>query len=152
MVHLLPFLRGERPSAGKSVHEALGRIGGSEAAKALVDVLEGYQGRLRDPRIEALVEIGADAVAPCIEALGHREAGLRWAAAEVLGRIGDKRAVPHLIAALDDDKEDGARVRLRARDAHRRITGKDLMADEWRKWWAESRKGESPLPPATENP
>jgi HEAT repeat protein len=50
----------------------------------------------------SIVSIGADAVTPVIELLESPSAPARSAAAEFLGRIGDRRAVAALVAALDD--------------------------------------------------
>lgn len=51
---------------------------------------------------EALIAIGPDAVAPLIERLQSAAVQTRVAAAELLGRIGDRRATASLISALDD--------------------------------------------------
>ena len=51
---------------------------------------------------QALVQIGAPAVEPLIAALGDQDPLLRWTAAEALGKIGDRRAVAPLVAALRD--------------------------------------------------
>lgn len=52
--------------------------------------------------VESLVKIGSPAVEPLVEALGHEYGGFRVPAkaAEVLGEIGDPRAVGPLINAL----------------------------------------------------
>ncbi len=52
--------------------------------------------------VEKLVEIGKPAVSALIEFLKDEDSGLRPQAAEVLGKIGDTRAVPALIDALND--------------------------------------------------
>ena len=51
---------------------------------------------------DSIVAIGAPAVEPLIERLESASPTTRVAAAELLGRIGDRRAVPNLILALGD--------------------------------------------------
>jgi HEAT repeat protein len=54
------------------------------------------------PLLEALESFGADAVEPLINALTHPEGTVRRSAAQVLGSIGDRRAVEPLGMALYD--------------------------------------------------
>ena len=50
----------------------------------------------------SLVAIGSDAVTPLIARLEASSPAIRAAAAEILGRSGDRRALPGLVRALDD--------------------------------------------------
>lgn len=52
--------------------------------------------------VDSVVEIGADAVAPLLTRLDAPAPATRAAAADLLGRLGDRRAAPALIGALDD--------------------------------------------------
>jgi HEAT repeat protein len=150
---LVPLLEEQSGSTRKATSEALARIGGAEAAKALVDALQRHQGNMQAPMADALVEIGVDAIEPCIDALGHRDCWVRSAAANALGKIGATAAVPSLTAALEHaDGKDGWRVRQSAHDALRRITGRDLREDEWRTWWVEGAEAELYRPAGTEAP
>ncbi|MEW5724461.1 MAG: HEAT repeat domain-containing protein [Thermodesulfobacteriota bacterium] len=65
--------------------------------------------------------------------LRDQNPGVRGAAAEALGLIGDKRAVDSLIAALADEK-----TRLQAHQALVSITGRDLgpAPGPWKAWQA----------------
>lgn len=51
--------------------------------------------------LDALVDIGAPAVEPLCKALRNKDENVRRLAAEALGRLGDKRAVLPLCAALE---------------------------------------------------
>jgi HEAT repeat protein len=55
---------------------------------------------------DSLVAIGGDAVAPLVRQLDSPQPAARAAAAELLGRIGDRRALPALLRALDDTDAD----------------------------------------------
>lgn len=55
---------------------------------------------------DSLVAIGADAVAPLVERLDADTPGARSAAADLLARLGDRRAVPALQRTLDDADAD----------------------------------------------
>lgn len=57
---------------------------------------------------DGIVAIGADAVAPLIDQLASPVAAVRIAAADLLGRIGDRRATAPLVNALDDAEADAA--------------------------------------------
>ena len=71
------------------------------------------------PRIaEALVGLGADAVLPSVDALSDESANLRSWAAQVLGRLLAREAVPALVARLDDR---AAPVRYAAAEALGRL-------------------------------
>lgn len=61
---------------------------------------------------------------------------VRWQAAWALGRIGDQRAVSHLIDSLTDEARD---VRWFAAWSLREITGQTFGPDHaaWAGWWAE---------------
>ena len=112
--------------------EVLGAIGDRRAAKSLVTALRDSDIGVRWHAIEALEKIGAGAVEPLVSVLGVSDNGVRWWAAaalekvgrsaveplirilgdsswelrqqatEVLGAIGDRRAVKPLITALGD--------------------------------------------------
>jgi HEAT repeat protein len=56
----------------------------------------------------SLLAIGADAVAPLIEKLQAASSAARIAAADLLGRLGDRRATSSLLEALEDSEADVA--------------------------------------------
>lgn len=59
--------------------------------------------------IDRFVEIGKPALRPLERALKHRKPQVRYCAAEALGRIGDRRAVPSLIEALNNERDEAVR-------------------------------------------
>ena len=61
---------------------------------------------LRDSAANAIIDIGKTAVDPLIEALGNKNVIIRVVSAQVLGMIGDERAIEHLIKLFEDDDED----------------------------------------------
>jgi len=65
--------------------------------------------------MEGLVTRGGKVVAPLCESLANpRDARLRWRAAEVLGEIGDRRALEPLIQAIKDQDPDVRAAAARA--------------------------------------
>ena len=108
--------------------KALGQIGNDRAAEALVAALKDEKGSTRRTAADELsnigwkpeqdeikayyfiarkkwdqcVEIGESAVIPLIGALEDADKDTRLAVAEILGKIGDTRAVEPLIASLND--------------------------------------------------
>ena len=85
--------------------DALGEIGDARAIKPLLKLLGNEDKGLQSDAAEALVKIGEPAVEPLIEALKHEDCIVRIRAANVLGRIGDARAMEPLILALWDAEE-----------------------------------------------
>jgi HEAT repeat protein len=97
--------------------KALGKIGDKMAVAALTDLLQEENVHVqkgRDNVIEnvvwALGEIGQQrSLIPIIEKLQSGMPVIRAEAAEALGKIGDNKAVPHLIPLLKDDRNPGVR-------------------------------------------
>jgi HEAT repeat protein len=83
--------------------DALGDIGDPRAVEPLVAALENRNPSpaVRESAAAALVKIGAPAVEPLIALLSSRSSA-RLHAAEVLGNIGDPRAVEPLTGALEN--------------------------------------------------
>ena len=63
-----------------------------------------------DTVIKKAIKIGPSAVEPLILALHHSQRRVRRNAADALGRIGDSRAVDHLIKCMRDDPEISCRM------------------------------------------
>jgi HEAT repeat protein len=87
-----------------AARDALVEIGAS-AVQPLIEVLRGsreWEVYLCGLAAQALTLIGSPAVEPLIAALDDKDVLVRWTAAEALGKVGDKRAVPSLVAALED--------------------------------------------------
>ena len=74
---------------------------------ALMENLGNKDGMLRQRSRLSLVAMGAAAVPPLILALQNSTADqVRWEAAKALGDIGDARAIPALVQALEDEDSD----------------------------------------------
>jgi HEAT repeat protein len=82
---------------------ALGGIGSSADASALVAALESGVGTVRQDARQSLVAIGKPAVRTLIEALRHPNENVRWGAAKALGEIQDKTSAAALVLALEDE-------------------------------------------------
>ncbi len=98
--------RGRSEGVQRAAAEALGRLGGKRAAECLAKALARRHKSWGTPTwvtvTEALIKTASAAVGPLIQALGSApETSAREHAATALGRIGDRRAVESLIAALD---------------------------------------------------
>lgn len=87
--------------------EALGYMGDSRAAEALIAILTDRMNtseQLRDVSAEALGRIGdVSAYDALVEALGDESEWVRRAAAAALGDLGDRRAIEALSKAMSDD-------------------------------------------------
>ncbi|MBC7252650.1 MAG: HEAT repeat domain-containing protein [Actinobacteria bacterium] len=93
----------------------LGEIGGSWAVKPLIEAL--YFFNVREAAGKSLLKIGEPAVEPLMAALKHHHIPIRKTAAELLGRMGDQRAVSALQSALKDrdwEVREAARAALEA--------------------------------------
>ena len=94
-------------------------------------------GKSRPPR-DVLVRIGKPAVGPLVGLLNDGNSLVRFTAAELLGKIGDKRAVQPLIEVLKDNEKS---VRNAATGALKKLTAQDFGTD-YDKWkaWSEKNK------------
>lgn len=92
--------------------KALGNIGGPGAVKTLVKLLKkGRNSYEKECGTNALVQIGEPAVDILVGTLEDEDYYLRCRAAEILSKIGDKKALEPLTAALKDKDN---RVRIAA--------------------------------------
>ncbi len=75
--------------------------------QAIMDRLASADGMVRLKAREMLVGLGAPAVPALVRTLRHASADqVRWEAAKSLGAIGDARAIPVLVKALEDSNAD----------------------------------------------
>jgi HEAT repeat protein len=109
--------------------KVLGWLGGEAAQRALTRLLG--HGSVRAQVVEALVRNGTGVVALLTEQLHAEDLETRQAAAVALGRIGDRRATPALVAALRDREvavpAAGALARIGDGDAFEALIG--LLGD-----------------------
>lgn len=113
---LIKAFRDEDWSVRCEVVVVLGEIGDPRAVEPLIRALEDESLFVKWQAAEALVRIGSLAVDSLIEALEKENipAPVRHKVAEVLGRIGEDRAVEPLIKALENEN---SRVRATAAEA-----------------------------------
>jgi HEAT repeat protein len=99
----------------KTAVEALVSFGGPEVTSGLIRRLSAEDNAgARNSAMEALVQLGAQAVEPLLPMLSTRDPDARKFAVDVLGDIRDGRAVPGLIERLGDTDEN---VRVAAAEA-----------------------------------
>ena len=77
--------------------------------ESLMDLLASNNGATRQKARKTLVALGKPAVPSLSEALQNSKLDhVRWEAAKALGAIGDTRAIPRLVNALEDSDPDVA--------------------------------------------
>jgi HEAT repeat protein len=96
---LLAALKDGYAAVREAAAGALARIG-APAIEPLIAALRDPDGALRKGASEALVGMGGPAVEPLVRALADPQ--LRSVAGPMVGQIGDLRAVPLLVACLED--------------------------------------------------
>lgn len=111
------LMRHSNPRVRARLLEALGKRKDASAAEAIIPSLNDINPAVRATGVQSLVNIGLQAVEPLIAALDHKSKFIRQSAAEVLGLIGDNRAVQPLIAHLSDPDTD-TRIRIIEALAH----------------------------------
>jgi len=89
---------------------ALQEIHAPRAIQSLIELLIHEDPSIRYITEKAIVDFGADAAAPLVEALKHAPVGIQAAAARILGTHGDPSAVSPLLAALDAPFPDRVRI------------------------------------------
>jgi HEAT repeat protein len=109
--------------------QVLGQIGpeGNDAVVPLLEVLIDAEPNLRNLAGMSLTQIGVAAVPALKDTLGHKDASMRQAAAEALGRLGPraKDATPALKERL---KDDDVLTRVRSAQALWQIERQDDVA------------------------
>ena len=87
----------------------------NEHIEPLVNMLESTDSKVRRKARKSLVALGKPAVSALSSALQHsRVYKVRWEAAKALGAIGDAKAIPSLITALEDPETDVAWLAAKA--------------------------------------
>jgi|WetSurMetagenome_2_1015567.scaffolds.fasta_scaffold22537_3 HEAT repeat protein len=75
--------------------------------ESLIDLLESKNGATRMKARKLLVALGKPAVSSLVKVLQNsKQDHVRWEAAKTLGAIGDVRAIPSLVSALEDSDSD----------------------------------------------
>ncbi len=100
---LIDYLQGGHWDCQYEVLEALIKLQDDRAMEAFVLSLASDQPDVREIASQGLVEIGLEAAPVLVDALTHSQWQVRKMSAEILGRLGDRRACAPLIEALDDE-------------------------------------------------
>ena len=101
---LIAYLMNNRTDVQKQAAEALGEMRDPRAIEPLIGIsLESMYLDCRIKAVEALVNMGSQAVTYLIEIMRRKYSPGRNRAAEILGKIGDPRAVEPLVEALGDE-------------------------------------------------
>ncbi len=108
---LISRLSSKNPDTRYEAAGCLGGAGDPAAVLPLAALLSDPESGVRWKAAEALGRLGSPAVEPLAASLKSEDLDVRWMAAVALGDIGDPAAVPALVAALDDED---AYVRSRA--------------------------------------
>jgi HEAT repeat protein len=101
--HLLEAMKIAEPERLRAVVRLLGWIDGPEVRAALARQLADAE--VRGDVVESLVRHGSRVVDLLVAQLAAEDDATRLAAITALGRVGDRRATPALIDALDDSPE-----------------------------------------------
>jgi len=84
--------------------EAINKLSEERNSRSLIGYLRNVE-EVHEAAVQALIEIGAKAIEPLIEALRSPDANTRAGAASALGGIETRKAVGPLIAALEEKDE-----------------------------------------------
>lgn len=109
--HLIGLLKHEDKEVRQLAIEALGEIRDNRAVEPVLYILnqamkEYGNSDIRDTAISALKKINKPPIEPFIEALKNENWVIRQVAAEVLGNLGDKKAIFSLTQVLDDEMKE----------------------------------------------
>jgi hypothetical protein len=99
---LIRALQDPVPAVRMQAVKALGRVGDPKAIPVLLNALNGADEQMGSQIFSALVQIGNDAVPALINASTSNSSWVRWHCVRALGEIGDMRALPVLVQALQD--------------------------------------------------
>ena len=100
---LIDALSDAVPSVRLQAAKALGRVGDAEALPVLLKALRGADEQLSSQIFASLVRLGSLAVPALIQKSKSSSAHIRWNCVRALGEIHDRRALPVLVDALQDD-------------------------------------------------
>jgi len=122
--------------------EALGRVGGVEAAKGLVPWIQHRRPVVAQRAMEAAAALGLrepTVVAAIRKALDHRKTEVAKAACRAIARVGEGKDIPSLIAVADTTD---AALRETAYASLRNLSGTFIpdVQSRWT-WWWKGRKG-----------
>jgi len=108
--HFLELLEKGSQSSKICAIKALGKTGSNRAVSPLMDQLAADSWSVRKSAAEALWEVGEPAVEILVESLRSSNPDVQYWAIQVLGEIGDTRAVHPLIDKLDGEGQEEKRI------------------------------------------
>ena len=100
---LIARLSSRNPETRYQAAGCLGDARETAAVGPLADLLDDPESGVRWKAAEALGKLGSPAVEPLTESLKNGNVDVRWMAAVALGDIADPAAIPALVAALNDE-------------------------------------------------
>ncbi len=100
---LIEALTDPVPSVRLQAAKALGRVGDADAVPILLKALRGADEQLSSQIFASLLRLGSLAVPALISKSKSSSAHIRWNCLRALGEIHDRRALPVLVDALQDD-------------------------------------------------
>ncbi len=109
---LLESLRDESWQVRKEVSLALSRIDGDEVIKRLIHHISDPDPNVRNSALEALELIGEKVCSYLANLLSHKDPDLRIFAANALGRLKDKRALPKILERIEVEDDENVRFEL----------------------------------------
>ena len=119
---LIEALKDENGAVRLEATCSLGTIGDARAVEPLIEVLDNGSSDARDCAAYGLEKIGNASVESLILALKDKGFNVRYSASEILGDIGDVRAIEELSnVALNDENSD---VRAAAKEALEKLKQK----------------------------
>jgi HEAT repeats len=100
---LIEALNDPVPAVRLQAAKALGRVGDVDAVPVLLKALRGADEQLSSQIFASLVRLGSLAVPALIQKSKSKSAHIRWNCVRALGEIHNRRALPVLVDALQDD-------------------------------------------------
>lgn len=92
------------PTQRRGAAVILGQWNDTRAIKPLVKAIGDEDSEVYQKAMEALTKFGNMAVETLLESLKHLNSAVRWRTIEILGKIGDDRAVGPICRVLKEDK------------------------------------------------
>ncbi len=95
----------------------------------LINLLENSDDKVRTKARKSLVIIGKPVVSSLAEVLQNSKVyKARWEAAKALGAIGDAKAIPALVKALEDPESDVVWLAAEALEKFRKVAWRELLS------------------------